>query len=406
MSIVSVFAGTYCNEEASVKAILQKTGYTYSTDSDIVSKAGRLSDLPENKILRAFSAKTSAFNQFTHEKERSIAYLRLAVAELLQQDNILLSGFTGLLIPAGISHVLKVCLIADMQYRISIARSSGIDESEAHKIIRKGDEERASWTKSILDKEDPWNISLHDMVLPTDKMTPDEIGDLIKKTLERDVLKATPGSRREVENFMLASRVETALAKEGHIIAAEADAGAVTLTINKKVLMLKRLEQELQTIALKIPGVRSVQTQVGKNFYQADVYRKYDLEMPSKLLLVDDERTFAQTLSERLSLRDIGSVVAYDGESALSLIKEEEPDVMILDLKMPGIDGIEVLQRVKQSHPQIEVIILTGQGTEEDRKRCLELGAFAFLEKPVDVNVLSETIKRANEKIKEGKHNI
>jgi CheY-like chemotaxis protein len=406
MSIVSVFAGTYCNEEASVKAILQKTGYTYSTDSDIVSRAGSLSDLPENKILRAFSAKTSAFNQFTHEKERSIAYLRLAVAELLQQDNILLSGFTGLLIPAGISHVLKVCLIADMQYRISIARSSGIDESEAQKIIRKGDEERASWTKSILDKEDPWNISLHDMVLPTDKMTPDEIGDLIKKTLERDVLKATPGSRREVQNFMLASRVETALAKEGHIIAAEADAGAVTLTINKKVLMLKRLEQELQTIALKVPGVRSVQTQVGKNFYQADVYRKYDLEMPSKLLLVDDERTFAQTLSERLSLRDIGSVVAYDGESALNLIKEEEPDVMILDLKMPGIDGIEVLQRVKQSHPQIEVIILTGQGTEEDRKRCLELGAFAYLEKPVDVNVLSETIKRANEKIKEGKHNI
>ncbi|MBS1233243.1 MAG: response regulator receiver protein, partial [Nitrospirae bacterium] len=179
----------------------------------------------------------------------------------------------------------------------------------------------------------------------------------------------------------------------------------VTLIINKKVLMLKRLEQELQSIALKVPGVQSVETKVGKDFYQADVYRKYDLEMPSKLLLVDDERTFAQTLSERLSLRDIGSLVAYDGESALNLIKEEEPEVMILDLKMPGIDGIEVLKRVKQTNPQIEVIILTGHGSEVDRQRCLELGAFAYLEKPVDVNLLSETIKKANEKIKEGKQN-
>ncbi len=214
------------------------------------------------------------------------------------------------------------------------------------------------------------------------------------------------GRQIDVEDFLLASRVETALAQEGHIVSVESADGAVTLTINKKVLMLKRLEQELQSIALKVPGVKSVETKVGKDFYQADVYRKYDLEMPSKLLLVDDERTFAQTLSERLRLRDIGSLVAYDGESALNLIREEEPDVMILDLKMPGIDGIEVLKRVKETSPHIEVIILTGQGTEADRQKCMKLGAFAYLEKPVDVNILSDTIKRANEKIKKAKGDL
>jgi DNA-binding NtrC family response regulator len=144
-------------------------------------------------------------------------------------------------------------------------------------------------------------------------------------------------------------------------------------------------------------------TKVGKKFYQTDIVRKYDLEMPSKLMLVDDERQFVQTLSNRLRLREIGSVIAYDGESALDMIKEEEPDVMIVDLKMPGINGIEVLKRVKQTNPRIEVIILTGHGSEADKKLCMELGAFAYLEKPVDVNVLSETIKKANEKIKQGK---
>ncbi len=64
---------------------------------------------------------------------------------------------------------------------------------------------------------------------------------------------------------------------------------------------------------------------------------------------MDDEREFVQTLSERLLMRDMGSAVAYDGESALNMIAEDEPEVMILDLKMPGIDGIEVLRRVKES---------------------------------------------------------
>ena len=405
MSIITVFAGNYCNEESAIKEILKKTGYKYLTDSDIVSKASRLSDLPESKVFKAFSVKTSVFNQFTHEKERSIAYLKLAVAEMLTEDNILINGFTSLLIPTGIAHVLKVCLIADMKYRVSIACSSGMSESEALKMLHKSDEDKISWAKSILEKDDPWDISIYDMVLPTDKMTPEEIANLVEKTLERDILKASADSEKAIQDFILASRVETALAKEGHDIAAEADAGAVTLTINKNVLMLKRLEEELKSIAGKIPGVKSVATKVGKKFYQADIYRKYDLEMPSKLLLVDDERQFAQTLSERLRLREIGSVVAYDGESALDMIKEEEPDVMILDLKMPGIDGIEVLKRVKQTNPHIEVIILTGHGSEADKELCMQLGAFAYLEKPVDVSVLSETIKKANEKIKQSREN-
>jgi DNA-binding NtrC family response regulator len=142
-----------------------------------------------------------------------------------------------------------------------------------------------------------------------------------------------------------------------------------------------------------------VTTRIGENFYQPDIYRKYDFEVPSKVLLVDDERDFVQTLSERLIMRDMGSAVAYDGESALNMIQEEEPEVMILDLKMPGIDGIEVLRQVKATNPDIEVIVLTGHGTEKDKDVCMELGAFAFLQKPVDIQLLSQTLIKANEKV-------
>jgi two-component system, OmpR family, response regulator CpxR len=101
----------------------------------------------------------------------------------------------------------------------------------------------------------------------------------------------------------------------------------------------------------------------------------------------------------------MGSAVAYDGESALDLIHDDEPEVMILDLKMPGIDGIEVLRRVKQKRPEIEVIILTGHGSENDRNTCMELGAFAYLQKPVNIDLLSETLKKAKEKMKSRMNN-
>ena len=95
----------------------------------------------------------------------------------------------------------------------------------------------------------------------------------------------------------------------------------------------------------------------------------------------------------------MGSAVAFDGESALKLVQEDEPEVMILDLKMPGIDGIEVLRKVKETRPDIEVIILTGHGSEADRETCMKLGAFAYLHKPVDIDILSKTLRQANEKI-------
>jgi len=200
----------------------------------------------------------------------------------------------------------------------------------------------------------------------------------------------------------LASKVGVALAIEGHNVEVAARDGAITVTINKNVLMLHRLEEELKSLAEKVDGVKSVETRIGKGFHQADIYRKYDFDVP-KILLVDDERKFVHSLSERLLIRDVSSAVAYDGESALSILDQDEPEVMILDLRMPGIDGIEVLKQVKETRPEIEVIILTGHGSEEDREVCMSLGAFAFLQKPVDIDVLTETLKQANEKMKRNK---
>ena len=117
-----------------------------------------------------------------------------------------------------------------------------------------------------------------------------------------------------------------------------------------------------------------------------------------KVLLVDDEKEFVQALSERLKMRDMQPDAVYDGDQAISYVEENEPDVIVLDLKMPGIDGIETLRRVKKAYPKIQVIILTGHGTDKDEERARELGAFDYLEKPVDIDSLVKRMKKAYKK--------
>jgi DNA-binding NtrC family response regulator len=114
-----------------------------------------------------------------------------------------------------------------------------------------------------------------------------------------------------------------------------------------------------------------------------------------KILLVDDEEEFVKSLAERIKMRKLGPEIALNGEEALEIVKDQVPDVMVLDLKMPGIDGMEVLRRVKKEYPDVQVIILTGHGSEKDEKDARRLGAFEYLNKPVDIDDIVQYIKRA-----------
>ncbi len=114
-----------------------------------------------------------------------------------------------------------------------------------------------------------------------------------------------------------------------------------------------------------------------------------------KILLVDDEEDFVHTFAERLRIRNINPTVATSGERALEIIKEDTPDVIVSDLKMPGIDGLDVLRGAKKICPDAQVIILTGHGSIKEEKNALRSGAFHYLQKPVDINELVQVISRA-----------
>ncbi|MFC1585249.1 response regulator [Fibrobacterota bacterium] len=116
-----------------------------------------------------------------------------------------------------------------------------------------------------------------------------------------------------------------------------------------------------------------------------------------KLLITDDEVKFLDSISQRLELRGFEVIKACNGEEALKAARESRFDLAILDLKMPGMDGKQVLEKLKSCHKHIEVIMLTGHGSLDSAVECTKLGAFGYLPKPYELEKLIEMLKDAYE---------
>lgn len=125
-----------------------------------------------------------------------------------------------------------------------------------------------------------------------------------------------------------------------------------------------------------------------------------------RVLLVDDEKEFTELLSERLEVRGFKTRVANDGDEAISKLKEENADIVLLDVMMPGKSGIETLKEIKQSWPLVEVIMLTGHGTVETAIEGMKVGAYDYLLKPTGTEDLSEKIKNAYQRKAEHEERI
>jgi DNA-binding NtrC family response regulator len=117
-----------------------------------------------------------------------------------------------------------------------------------------------------------------------------------------------------------------------------------------------------------------------------------------RVLLVDDEEKFLDVLSQRLGTRGIHAETSTSGEEALVKIKNRNFDAIVLDVMMPGIGGIETLKRIRKEYPELQIIMLTGQGTVGKAVEAMNEGAMDFMEKPADINKLMDKISEAKEK--------
>lgn len=124
---------------------------------------------------------------------------------------------------------------------------------------------------------------------------------------------------------------------------------------------------------------------------------------PVRVLFVDDEEDLVKAVVQRLNIRGIDAIGEASGLDALQRLKEERFDAVVLDVRMPGLGGLEVLHAIKKSKPGLEVILMTGHGSKETVDEAYRLGAFEYLQKPVDIDYLVKVILRASSRAPGGR---
>lgn len=391
MSCLALFSNRFCNAASVTEQLQKETGYEIISDRAVADIAASLCNLPQNAFHVVFTSDTMAFNPFTLEKETLLAGLKLAVAAILQEKPCIFPGHTSMVAPRR-SDALRIGLTAPRPYRLSMAKvRQGLSGEEAAACIREDESACSSWQACSIPGASPWSPEIFDLVLQMDHQGAAEAARQILSLYTLRPVPPPAAHRQAGFDFSLEARLEYTAASRGYHVRASVHEGRARVLLTRPAVMRTRLEEEIKDLAQTIPGIISVEMDSRNHPVE-------DCDPPqarSRILLVDDEREFVQTLSERLDMRDLASDVVFDAKSALAKLTSAPPDVMVVDLKMPGMDGMALLREVKSLQPRIQVIILTGHGSDQDRRTCLDMGAFAYFQKPVDIDLLSQALKNA-----------
>ncbi|MEZ5359622.1 MAG: response regulator [Candidatus Zixiibacteriota bacterium] len=394
MAIITIMSGSYCHADDIIKGVAQRLG------------SSRISEILPEEVAKRFETSAESvqsfldgtppdFNKLSKKQIRLLGFIETTLAELILADNVIVDGRVGFMIPGNIPHALKVCIIANHDFRIEqAAKIDNVSGDAAASRLLEYDTYLSKWSGHFT-QHAAYDEHQFDVIIPMHNTTIDKAIEIICNQAESEAVQTTERSRKIAADFLLGAKVKLALTSAGYDVNVFAESGRVNIEINEQSLWMSKLENKLRSMASEIPGVTEVTTRMGPKSAPPSLNPWDNVDAPPKILLVDDEKEFVHTLSERLKTRNLESAIAYDGEQALDMVRNDVPDVIILDLLMPGIDGIETLRRLKEMNPDIQVIILTGHGSDRERETAEELGAFAYLHKPVNINDLARKMKEA-----------
>lgn len=261
MAIITISRGSYSKGKEIAEKVAEKLNYECIYRA-VLLEASEHFHIPEIKLVRALHDAPSVLDRFTHGKERYMAYIEEAFLEHVQKDNIVYHGLAGHFFLKGITHALKVRIIADMEDRVRLEMErENISEDEARHILKKDDFERRKWALALygIDTAEAW---LYDLVIHIRNVTVDDAVDMICKTARLPQFQTTAESQKALDNLVLAAQVKSAIIKGWPNAAVSAEDGNVVVHVEGPLIQETAICEELRPIIETIHGVKDARVHV------------------------------------------------------------------------------------------------------------------------------------------------
>ena len=258
MSVITISRGSYSRGKEVAEKVASELGYK-CISRDILLEASEEFNIPEIRLIRALHDAPSALERYTHGKERYISYIRKALLQHIQKDNIVYHGLAGHYFLLDLPNVLKIRITSDIEERVKEeVRRENISEEKARYILKKDDDERRKWGLRLYGI-DTWDSKLYDMVINIKNLSVEDAADLICRAVRKPNFKTTPESKKIFDDALLAAKVHAALVKLSPKSIVKADDGVVRIGNPEVSSDIKNdASNDIKKVVENIEGVKEV----------------------------------------------------------------------------------------------------------------------------------------------------
>jgi cytidylate kinase len=261
MAIITISRGSYSRGKRIAERVADRLGYECIARETIL-EASKEYNVPEVKLAKAMHDAPTFFDRFTGGRERFVAYFQAALAEHVKRDNIVYHGLAGHFLLKDIPHVVKVRIIADLDYRITVVKKrKNVSKEEARAILAVDDEARNKWSR-MLWGVDQTDSNLYDAVIHIHRITVDNAVDIICQITASENFKTTPKSQNAMENLALATKVKAHLIGIKTDIEVEAKNGIILVKTVSYYHSKANLTAEIKRLASAVSGVEEVNVKI------------------------------------------------------------------------------------------------------------------------------------------------
>jgi len=256
MTIITISRGSYSRGKEIAEKLAAKLNYKCVSREVLLGACGQFS-VPENKLTEAINSAPSFLDRFSSEKEQYINRIRATLLDYVQNDNIVYHGLAGQFLLKGVDNVLKVCLIADMEYRIKLMMNTeNMTYSTASDYLKKVDEERKKWGQRLYGIK-PFDPILFDLVIHVSNLTVDDTIDIILYTAKFGCFQATAESQKILVNMTIKARIAASLDEHPNA-SITVENGNVYIGIKAPLNQKDRITKEITETVEKIEGVKEI----------------------------------------------------------------------------------------------------------------------------------------------------